>query len=82
MRDINSVVDDGPGHLAFTTTNHILLPYLIKVRQSLHHIISYRRTPLNEVGNGNFQDSNPAKGLHVFDNGTILSKTMGEPFVN
>jgi hypothetical protein len=44
--------------------------------------VRYRKTYLNEVTDVNFQDKSPAEGLPVFDDGTILPKTMGEPFVN
>jgi hypothetical protein len=57
--------------------------YLIRVLQHLQYIWHYRKTlSLNEVADVNFQDKYPAKGLHVFDNGLILPKTMGEHFIN
>jgi hypothetical protein len=38
MREANVVVDDGRGHLVFTTTNLLELRYLITVLQYLHYI--------------------------------------------
>jgi hypothetical protein len=55
--------------------------YLIRVLQYLPYIQHYRTTPPNEVTYVNFQDKNPAKGLHNFDSGSILPKMMGEPFI-
>ena len=81
-RDIISVVDNGPCHLWKATTNLLELRYLIRIRQSLQNIPRYRKTYPNEVPDVKFQDKSPAEGLPVFDNGTILPKLMGEPFIN
>jgi hypothetical protein len=45
--------------------------------QYLQYIWRYRKTSLNEVTDVNFQDKNSAKGLHVFDNGSILPSIEG-----
>jgi hypothetical protein len=37
----------------------------------------YMKTYPNEVTDVNFQDQSPAEGLPVFDDGTIVPKTMG-----
>jgi hypothetical protein len=58
------------------------LCYLNTVVQSLRKILRYRKTYRIEVTYVNFQDNHPTEGLPVFDDGTILPKTMGEPFVN
>jgi hypothetical protein len=36
----------------------------------------------NEVTDVIFQNKSPARGLYVFDDGTIIPKTMGEPLVH
>jgi hypothetical protein len=41
--------------------------------------LRYRKTYLNEVTDVNIKDENATKGLHVFDNGSILPKTKSPP---
>jgi hypothetical protein len=47
------------------------------VWQSLPHIWRYRKTYSIEVTDFIFQNKSPAKGLHVFDDGTTVPKMMG-----
>jgi hypothetical protein len=50
--------------------------------QSLRKVLRYRKAYRIEVTDVNFKDSCPTEGLPVFDDGTLVPKTMGEPFVN
>jgi hypothetical protein len=50
--------------------------------QSLRKVFRYRKAYCIEVTDVNFKDSPPTEGLPVFDNGMLVPKMMGEPFVN